>query len=427
MIGDFRLGLQEEIGVVVAAPVRTDFPTELEMIVLRVAANQALIALQEAHKLREAEERLRRSEAQLAEAQRLSHTGGWGWEVESGRLIFSQETYRILGFDPDQPPPAFEMVIQRLHPDDQPFVERILEGAIRQTSDYEFEARIVLPDRSTKHVRCVGRPLPNKSGKLEFIGTLLDITDRKSAEEALQVAQAQVAHMARVTTMGELAAAIAHEVNQPLAAVVTNANACVRWLAGDTPDLVEARAAAARIATEGKRASDVLVRIRALLQKSPTRMEAVDLNQVVQQVWDLVRPYAVRQGISLQTQLAANLPAITGDIIQLQQVLLNLTMNAIEAAGAQADGQREVSLSTGFLPPDGVLVAVHDSGAGLDPARLDDLFAPFHTTKPGGMGMGLPISRSIVEAHAGRLWAEPNPGPGATFQFRIPARTMVRR
>lgn len=265
-------------------------------------------------------------------------------------------------------------------------------------------------------------PEPGGQRRIALATVSRDLSERRQAEERIREAQAQLAHIARVTSMGELSAAIAHEVNQPLAAVVTNANACLRWLAGDAPDLGEARAAAARIAAEGLRASEVIARIRSLMQKSPARMAALDLNDVILPVLDLIRPQIVRHQIALRTELAPDLPGITGDAIQLQQVLLNLIANAIEAMADRKLGRWEIVLSSQRLPPAGVLVSVRDSGVGIESADLDGLFTPFYTTKEGGMGMGLSISRSIVEAHGGRLWASPNPDRGATFQFSIPAR-----
>jgi PAS domain S-box-containing protein len=247
-----------------------------------------------------------------------------------------------------------------------------------------------------------------------------DLSERKDADARADAAQAQLAHMARVTTMGELAGAIAHEINQPIAAVVTNAGACLRWLAADRPDLAEARAAASRIAEEGKRAGDILARIGAMIRKRAFQMEPIDLIEVVRQVLYLVRQQVLHHGISLGTDLAADLPAIRGDAVQLQQVLLNLVVNAIEATAARPKGPREIVLSAFTLPPNQASIAVRDSGVGLDSVRLDRLFTPFFTTKPGGMGLGLSISRSIVEAHGGRLWATKNREEGATFQFSIP-------
>jgi PAS domain S-box-containing protein len=260
-------------------------------------------------------------------------------------------------------------------------------------------------------------------GRRIAMGTVgRDLSERKQAEARIEAAQSELAHMARVTTMGELAAAIAHEVNQPLAAIMTNATACIRWLAGANPDLGEARAAASRIATEGKRASDVIDRIRTLVKKGRARVEAVDVNNVVQQVLDLVQSQFRRRGISVCLELASDLPNIQGDPIQLQQVLLNLIVNAIEASAARHDGDREIVVVTERHPPAEVTVRVHDSGVGIDSVAMEQIFKPFYTSKPTGMGMGLSISRTIIEAHGGRLWAEQNQGFGATFRFSIPAR-----
>jgi PAS domain S-box-containing protein len=252
-----------------------------------------------------------------------------------------------------------------------------------------------------------------------------DITDRKRALEALQAAQAQVAHIARVTTMGELAASIAHEVNQPLTAVVTNGNACLRWLAGANPNLDEARAAVTRIVKEGSRAADIIRKIRALLKKSPPQIEPVDLNELIQEVLALARHEILRSAVSARTELADDLPAVPGDRVGLQQVILNLVMNAIEATRMIAQGPRELVISSQRRGPDQVVIAVSDSGIGFDPNNLSRLFNAFFTTKPDGMGMGLSISRSMIETHGGRLWATPNEGPGATFRFALPAAAEV--
>jgi two-component system sensor kinase FixL len=252
------------------------------------------------------------------------------------------------------------------------------------------------------------------------IGTVSrDLSERKEAQARNDAAQSQLAHIARVTTMGELAAAIAHDVKQPLAAVVTNANACIRWLARSTPDLEEARAAALRIAAEGKRASDVLDRIRTFMKKGTPALVPVNLNDLIRQTLDLVGSQISRHNISLRLDLATDPPEIQGDTIQLQQVLLNLILNAIEAT-AGGLGNREIVLLTETLPPAEASVAVRDSGLGIDTDDLDQLFKPFYTTKPTGMGMGLSISRNIIESHGGRLWATRNHGPGATFRFSVP-------
>ena len=370
---------------------------------------------------RRAEERLRRSEAFLAEGQRLSHTGSWAWKVCSGELLFSQETFRILDFDPQQPAPSFHDAMERIHADDRTFVHSVLDSAARERTNYEFEARLSLPDASVKYVHCVGHLPAEETADPEFVGTVMDITERKRAEESLQAAQSQLAHMSRVTTMGELAASIAHEINQPLAAVVTNGNACLRWLGRAEPDLGEARDAVTRIVKEANRATEVIKRMRALLKKSPPQIVPLDVNEVISEVLTLTRHQILRNDVSLRTELAAGVSSVKGDPIQLQQVVLNLVVNSIEATKARTDGPRELLIQSQTREPEGVLVSVCDSGVGIDPDKADHIFEPFFTSKPEGMGMGLAISRSIIEAHGGRLWASSNQGGGATFQFSIPA------
>jgi C4-dicarboxylate-specific signal transduction histidine kinase len=247
-----------------------------------------------------------------------------------------------------------------------------------------------------------------------------DITERKRAEEALHKAQAELTHVTRVATLGEMTASIAHEVNQPLAAVITNANACLRWLARQSPDLAEARAAVERIIRDGSRASQVIGRIRALVKKAPPRKDWLSINDVILEVSALARSEMHRNRVSLETRLLDDAPLIRGDRIQLQQVVLNLMINGIEAMSDISEGRRELLVITERDSSNGVLVAVRDSGVGLNPGSLEHLFDPFYTTKPDGMGMGLAISRSIIDAHGGRLWATANEGRGAAFQFTLP-------
>jgi C4-dicarboxylate-specific signal transduction histidine kinase len=248
-----------------------------------------------------------------------------------------------------------------------------------------------------------------------------DITERKRSEESLHKAQTELAHVTRVATLGEMTASIAHEVNQPLGAVVNNASACLRWLAGQPPNLEEARKSAALIIADSHRASEIIGRIRALAKKAPPRKDWLDINETILEVIALARSEAQGNRIALQTQLSDDLPLILGDRIQLQQVILNLIINAIEAMNGVAEGPRELKVGSGKDDSQGVRVAVRDSGPGLDLESLDHLFTAFYTTKPQGMGMGLAISRSIIEAHGGRLWATANEHRGATFQFTLPA------
>jgi two-component system, LuxR family, sensor kinase FixL len=262
--------------------------------------------------------------------------------------------------------------------------------------------------------------LDERAKPVAVLETNNDITERKRAEEALHKAQVELAHVTRVATLGEMTASISHEVNQPLAAVVTNANACLRWLARQSPDLDEARAAVERIIRDGGRASEVIERIRALVKKSPPRQDWLSINDIILEVIALARSEMHMNRVSLQTQLTDSLPLVLADRVQLQQVVLNLIVNGIEAMNRNSEGKRELGISTEEEGSSGVLIAVRDSGVGLNPENLEHLFDPFYTTKPDGMGMGLAISRSIIEAHGGRLWATPNAPRGAVFQFTLP-------
>jgi len=509
------------------------------------------------------EEKLQRSEAYLAEAQRLTHTGSWAWRVP-GRdaLHLSEEWYRIYGFDPEKGPPAFEERLQRTHPEDRAKWQGAIDRAIAEKSHYEVEFRILLPDGSVKHIHTVGHPVLNASGELmEFVGSstditerkraeeererllaseraafaeavaaqrrfrdlvnsvegivweadvpsfqflfiskraervlgypverwlseptfwkdhlhpedrewalqfcqtataekrdhdleyrmiaadghvvllrdlvtvvvegnrvtrlrgvMLDISTRKQAEEALRQAQDDLAHVNRVTTMGELTASLAHEVNQPIAAAVTNASTCMHWLAGDTPNLKEARAAMSRIVKDGMRAAEIISRIRLLFKKGTPQRELVEINEVIQEMIVLLRSEATRYSISVRTELAEDLPQVMGDYVQLQQVMMNLMVNGIEAMKA-LDGTRALAIKSQRTQDEHLMVSVSDTGVGLPPQQADRIFDAFFTTKPHGTGMGLRISRSIIESHGGRLWAADNSPRGASFYFTLP-------
>jgi PAS domain S-box-containing protein len=265
----------------------------------------------------------------------------------------------------------------------------------------------------------LGGTLFEERGNDEGVDFVLDLTDQKRAEESLRKTQSELAHVTRVMTMGELAASIAHEVNQPLAAIVANGSACLRWLMGDSPNLGEARETAQRIIRDGKRASDIISRIRGLVRKTDPEKTPLDINQAVREVINLTQSEAVGKGVALRTELASELPFVLGDRVQLQQVILNLVMNAIEAMNTVADRPREMLIRSSQHESDQLLVAVQDSGIGIDSQNLGKIFDHFYTTKSQGMGMGLAISRSIVQSHGGQLWAVPNDGPGATFQFTL--------
>jgi PAS domain S-box-containing protein len=496
-----------------------------------------------------AEEALRRSEAYLSEAQRLAHTGSWAWSPATRQsLYWSEEMFRIFGLNPQEGVPSTETFWQRIHPEDLDRTRELLLGAAAGNMEYEHDHRIVLPDGTVKHIHAIGHPVLDDNGQVaEYVGTAVDVTERKRAEEALHesetrfrtfvdhaadalfildfeqgtvvdvnrsaceslgytrqeligttplafdrnvdrattesVAQrtaagetvidthwhqrkdwtqfpveahtsqfwyggrrfllkvardisdrlraeeqrdrlrqleADLAHINRVSMMGELAASIAHEVNQPLSGVVSNGSACLRWLAGDAPNVEEAREAARRIVRDGKRAAEVIARVRALARRTAALTEKLDLNETIGEVVALVGDEAKRKSVIIRTGFADDLSPISGDRVQLQQVVLNLVMNAIEAMSSVDEGSRELVITTRNIEVDQVLVTVKDSGPGIDPTTLDKIFDPFYTTKPGGMGMGLSISRSILQAHGGRLWAAAKDSPGTIFHFSLP-------
>ena len=373
---------------------------------------------------KQAEMKLRESEAYLAEAQRLSHTGSWAWTPATGEnRYWSEECFHLLGFEPAEGMPPFETFVQRIHPDDRPIIAEELERATRERGEYEVNYRIIHPSGEIRDIHAVGHPVLGPSGELvEFVGTGIDVTERKQAEqerERLRQAQADLAHANRVTTMGELAASVAHEVSQPIAASLTNAKTCLRWLAGDTPNLEEAREAAKRIVRDQTRAGEIISGIRLLFKKAAPQRELVDINEVIREMIALLRGETTRYLISLQTQLAADLPQVMGDRVQLQQVMMNLAMNGIDAM-ADADVTRELMINSQRIKNGQLMVSVSDTGIGLPPERADQIFAAFFTTKPHGTGMGLRISRSIVESHGGRLWAAENVPRGASFHFTLP-------
>ena len=370
-----------------------------------------------------AEEKLRQSEAYLAEAQRITHTGSWVWRVAGGdALHLSEEWYRIYAFEPEQGAPDWEQRLQRIHPGDRARWQGVIGRAISDKSDYELEFRIVLPDGTVKHIRTVGHPVLNASGDLlQFLGSSTDITQRKQAEEALGEAQTDLARVSRVTTMGELTASLAHEVNQPIAAAVTDASTCLRWLTRAEPDLAEAREAASRVVRDAVRASEIISRIRSLFKKGISQREPVDVNEIIRGMIDLLRSEAARHSISMRTELSEGLPQITGDRVQLQQVLMNLMMNGIEAM-KDVEGTRELAIKSQHAEKENVMVSVNDTGVGLPPQQADLIFGAFFTTKRDGTGMGLRISRSIVESHGGRLWSSDNPPRGASFHLTLPSK-----
>ena len=370
------------------------------------------------------EEALRRSEAYLTEAQRLSHTGTIAFNA-TAPLYWSEESYRIWGLDPLEGLPTLETVLRRIHPDDRESVNVEIDEALRQRRDFALEFRIVLPDGTLKYIESVGRPfLSADSEVVEMIATQVDVTERKRAQEEherLRQLESDLAHVNRMSIMGELAASLAHELLHPIATARNNARAGMRFMEMSPPNLPEVKEALSCIVRDADRAKDIVGRMRDHIKKAPPRREAFDPNEAIREVIATVRSAIDQNRVSVRTRLMDGLSAVQGDRVQLQQVVLNLILNAVEAMSSVEEGARELSITTKQLETSDILVAVQDSGPGLDPEHLEQVFAPFYTTKTSGMGMGLSICRSIIAAHGGRLWAEANRPRGAIFQFTLPA------
>jgi nitrogen-specific signal transduction histidine kinase len=365
-----------------------------------------------------AESALRRNKAQLTEAQKLSTTGSFGWIPARGEIAWSAETYRIFEYDPGIKPTS-EMILARTHPADQSAVHHLLKHASEWRKNWEMKHRLLLPDGRVKYVSVVAHAEPIKAGAVEYVGAIMDVTAARRSEDELRQAQANLAHMNRVSTLGEMTASIAHEVSQPVAAMVANAGAGLRWLTAGNID--EVQQALSRISKDGHRASDIIGRIRALAQKRPPRKESVNINEAIAEVLALARGEVERCQAETSTRLQDNLPSVDADRVQVQQVLLNLVVNAVEAMGSEKTSPREVVIASSRDAAGNVVVSVRDSGPGLNDEQIARVFDPFYTTKSNGIGMGLAICRSIIEAHDGQLWAERNTPHGANFQFSLPS------
>jgi PAS domain S-box-containing protein len=366
---------------------------------------------------------LERQQAYLTEAQKLTHTSSWAWRVSDRNLVhLSAEWYRVFSCNPSDGPPNWEKRLDLVHPDDRLAWKNAIERAIAEKTDYDVTFRIVLSGGIVKWIHTAGHPVLTATGDLvQFLGSSTDITDHKRAEEErekLRLLEDELAHINRVSMMGEMAASLAHEIKQPIAAAITSANSCIEWLSHDPPNIERARATATRIDRYGKRAAEIIDRIRSFYRKSHSERELIDVNGIIHEMLALLQGEATRFSIEMHTELAPKLPKITADRIQLQQVFMNLMLNAIEAMN-ELGGELTVRSQ---LDQDGqLLFSVSDTGPGLPVGSADQIFSAFFTTKPQGSGMGLAISRTIVESHAGRMWATANDGGGATFHFTLPA------
>jgi C4-dicarboxylate-specific signal transduction histidine kinase len=506
-ITHFRLGLHDDAGILVAGSTRAEFPTKIDMLLLRVAVNQAAIGLQETRLLGEqkrtaaelerriaertsqlmiANESLRDEVVQRRRAQEESLALKDELDEELAAMKRLHEFTARLLVTPELPSVLRDVLNESMELQHADFgivqlfnpVTRSLEIVAQKGFRDDFLAhfksvsdtdsacgralqqgnRVIIEDvlidegfvshrqiaasagfravQSTPlfsrtgeplgmistHFRQPHRPLDRELRFTDLYATLAaELIERQQAEEALRAAQAQLAHMARMTTLGELAASIAHEVNQPLAAVVTNGDAGLRWLSQTPPNVEEARSSMKEMVRQGHRASDVIAKTRALIKKSPPLITTLYLNQLVEEVLVLTRQQVAEHAITVRTELDADIPSVSGDSVQLQQVLANLILNAIEATIEMKNGARELLLTSKLQGANEVVIAIQDSGIGIDPHHIEELFKPFFTTKASGLGMGLAISRSIIEGHGGRLWATSNEGHGATFQFSLPA------
>ena len=396
------------------------WPMTTSFFYLGIVATMAYEMSREALRAAQLSDDLRESEARMTLASEAAGFGVWMWNIVRDQIWGSERWLRLFGFAPDASV-TFENIIQRVHPDDRQGVEREVRRAVADRGEYAAEYRLVLPDNTQRWVTARGRVYPDSHGKpVQMMGATIDITARKQAELEVQQQRGELAHLSRVTMLGELSGSLAHELNQPLTAILSNAQAAQRFLAHDNTDLNEVRDILADIVAEDKRAGEVIRRLRLLLKKGEVQHQPFDINEVVREVLKLVRSDLVNQGVAVEAELAPALPEVNADRVQLQQVLLNLVMNACDAMAGGPAGDHKLIIRTELAGSEGIRVSVADRGVGLASENLEKVFEPFFTTKVQGMGLGLSVCRSIITAHGGKLWATNNPGRGATFQFTLP-------
>jgi PAS domain S-box-containing protein len=401
----------------------SEFPIELAITRIPTDGPPAFTGfLRDITKRKRAEQELRRSEAFLAEGQRLSSTGSFSWRADADVMTWSEELYRIYEI-PQGAPVTLELIGARVHPEDIPSLNDLIDRARSAGSNFQFDHRLLMPDRSVKYLHMVAHATRDQDDWLEYIGAVQDVTQRRLADEALGKARSELAHVARVTTLGALTASIAHEVNQPLSGIITNASTGLRMLSANPPNVEGALETVRRTLRDGNRAADVMARLRALFGRKKFTSESVDLNEAAREVIAMSLSELQRGRVVLRTELAEGLPSVTGDRVQLQQVLLNLFLNASDAMTGVDDRPRQLLIRTELDEGERVRVSVQDAGMGFEQNDPERIFEAFYTTKSTGMGIGLSVSRSIIEGHHGRLWASSNDGPGATFAFSIPRGT----
>ena len=417
--------LGEEVAIETLKIGATDYVVKSRLSRLVPSVHRALREARERAERKKVEEAFRRSEMYLAEAQRLSHTGSFGWDPASGEIFWSDETYRIFECEPTIKP-TLQLAIDRTHADDRMHLRQIVDRAAIDRREFTVEHRLVMADGSVKNVRAVGHPSTGEDAEsFVFVGTLMDITERKRAEEErerLRQLEADLAHMNRVSMMGELAASLAHEIKQPIAAAAVNGEACTNWLRRAPPDVTKASEAASAMVANVMRAGGIIDRVSSLYRRGTLERELVDLNEIVREMSVLLGDKANRNAVSIRTDLDPELATTTADRVQLQQVLVNLMLNGIEAM--QGTGG-ELAIASKRTEDGQLAISVSDTGVGLSIDEAERIFEAFFTTKPQGTGMGLSISRRIVASHGGRLWANPNTGRGTTFQFTLPVETTA--
>ena len=421
-------GSGDACGIIAIYPRKAGTPTAQEQELIDRFAKIAGIAIDRTRAdtaLRTSEAALRASEAeqrrvniQLTDAHRLSRTGSFTWDVLPDNHIWTEELFRLFEFDPVTRITT-RMMFENIHPEDRPTVESLLGRAVT-SAEFELEFRVLSHSGSVKHARMIGRRMGQATDRPVFMGAMQDVTTSKVAEEALNQARLELTHVARMATLSAMTASITHEVSQPISGILTNANTCARMLAAEPPNVSGAAETVRRTIRDANRASEVIKRLRAMFAKRAPTLERVDLNEAAQEVIAMSSAELRRHRSVLQTDFAETLPPIEGDRVQLQQVILNLLLNAADAMADIEDRPRTLQVQTQIHGGDSIRLLVRDSGVGLDPSGIEKLFEAFHTTKAHGLGIGLAISRSIIESHKGKLWAMPNEGPGATFGFSLP-------